>query len=82
MIRQHMHTRSYIHTHTYEYHTISCEGPMPAEQRLELERYGWQLFSVLGPESADDRRFAYHWRRRLESHRLRVRRAPGERGRT
>jgi hypothetical protein len=77
MIRQHDYAQGYIHAQSYEYHTVSTEGLIAPEQRAELERYGWQCFSVVGPATADDRRYDYHFRRPLEPHRLRVRHAPG-----
>jgi hypothetical protein len=76
--------RSYAHPPSFEYHTVSVEGLIAPEQRAELERYGWECFSVAGPATADDRRHDYHFRRRLEPHSLRVRLATdgrtGERG--
>jgi hypothetical protein len=47
----------------WEYHTISTEGHIDPAQLSELGSQGWEMFSVAGPVSADDRRRDYHFRR-------------------
>jgi hypothetical protein len=47
----------------WDYQTISCEGSIDPGQRAELEGQGFELFSVSGPVSAEDRRRDHHFRR-------------------
>ena len=81
MRRHNRPTRPVRPTTAFEYHSLYLEHTMPAEQRLELERYGWTLFSCLGPATPDDKQFAYHFRRPIVPYRLRVLPVPRERGR-
>ena len=58
----------------YEYRSLIVTGTIDPEQRAELERHDWELFSICGPASSGDRQRAFHFRRRLQPERLPIRR--------
>jgi hypothetical protein len=72
----HRQRRAQCHHHmpTFEYQTISTEGPIPPEQRAQFEAQGWQVFGQCGPASDTDRRHDTHLKRPLAPYYLRVRR--------
>jgi hypothetical protein len=50
----------------YQYHTISTEGQIDPAQVAEMESRDWELYSIVGPVIALDRKWDYHFRRPLD----------------
>lgn len=51
----------------WQYHTITSPEPLSDDALNHWGRQGWELFSVSGPVSAQDRTRRYHFRRPIAS---------------